>query len=136
MSGLPLKEAAQALDVAEITLRRWIAQGAPVARRGGRGRGRATLVDVQAVRRWRDGGVDAVITSFASVMPRLLSDACTDTFRRIDGPHKRHCGPVLAAVWYRAATAMLDHLREHCPTVPDVTAIPTEVEMLRKIASK
>lgn len=56
MSGVPIAQAAQALDVSSITLRRWIAQGCPVARRGGRGRGRATLVDVQAVRAWREGG--------------------------------------------------------------------------------
>lgn len=55
VSAVPLQEAAGELGVSSITLRRWIAQGCPVARRGGRGRGNSTLIVPDAVKTWRDG---------------------------------------------------------------------------------
>lgn len=58
MSGpVPVPAAARELRVSEITLRRWVRDGAPVVLRGGRGRGNATLICPDAVRAWRDGGV-------------------------------------------------------------------------------
>lgn len=79
MSGVPIPEAAQVLDVAEITLRRWIAQGCPVARRGGRGRGHSTLVIPEAVKAWRDGGA---VGACRHDISGLLADAALAVIAR------------------------------------------------------
>lgn len=76
---MPLKEAAGELGVSSITLRRWIAQGAPVARRGGRGRGNATLIVPDAVKAWHEGG--AVGLSHDAVVG-LIADAALATLAR------------------------------------------------------
>lgn len=55
MTALAIPDAASELGVSTCTLRRWIAAGCPVARRGGRGRGRLTMVDPERVRAWRAG---------------------------------------------------------------------------------
>jgi len=53
---LPLPAAAAELEVRPDTLRSWIRDGAPCVRQGGRGPGRAALVDPDLVRAWRDRG--------------------------------------------------------------------------------
>lgn len=45
--------AARELEVAPVTVRRWIAEGAPCIAPGASGRGRGALVEVEALRRWR-----------------------------------------------------------------------------------
>src|SRR5690554_4975468 len=79
MSAAPVHEAAQALGVRPGTLRRWLRDGCPVARRGGRGRGRATLVDVCEVARWRDARerspCEAVLIGLAADVPEIVADA-------------------------------------------------------------
>ena len=47
------REVARCERVDPATVRRWPARGLPVARAGGKGPGRATLFDLDQVRRWR-----------------------------------------------------------------------------------
>ena len=138
MPALPLPAAAVELGISEPTLRRWLRQGAPVTRQGGRGRGRAALVDPAAVDRWRTpgkaAGIDAAI--LAAELPELLAAAVWQTFLLIDGPHKRPCANELAAAWYGMTTAALDRLREHDATLPELSALPEAIDRLQKIAHR
>lgn len=138
MSALPIDEAARALGVAPSTLRRWIALGAPVARRGRRGRGHVTLIDPEAIEAWRAakaGGddVDAVLRSLAGALPELLADAAFEAFRL--APDKRGAAWAAAAAWQLSAFALHDLLAEHVGALPEPTAIPEPIERLRKIAN-
>src|SRR5262245_58720791 len=106
-------EAARELGISRSQLARDIRAGAPVARRGGRGRGRTTRIDVDAVAKWRKGkgaqlDVDA-LRLFAAVIPELVAEEIYEAFTKIDGPHKRECAGALAAVWYCVTTRLLDH---------------------------
>ncbi|MEQ9002337.1 MAG: hypothetical protein RIE74_02110 [Pseudomonadales bacterium] len=107
----PVPEAAAELGIAPGTLKRWIAEGAPAARRGGRGRGNATLVDVAAVAAWRrgQGGEDALI-ALAGELPELLADGAYEAFKLADGPHKRALAGSLTAAWSLMLQAVLDRV--------------------------
>lgn len=135
MNAVPIHAAAQELGVSIPTLRRWMREGCPVARRGHRGRGCATLLDPVAVESWRraQGGEDALL-AFAGAVPELVAEAVTRSFLATDGPHKRAMAGVLAGCWYVTTTAILDRLREHAPDVPEVDHVPESITRLRKIA--
>lgn len=81
MTAVPVPAAAAALGVPVGTLGRWMRQGCPVARRGRRGRGCATLVDVQAVAEWRvaveraDTGRAALLVQLRAEAPGMVADA-------------------------------------------------------------
>lgn len=136
MPALPVPEAAVELEVSEVTLRRWIASGAPVARRGRRGRGGRTLVDVQAVRAWR-ASQRVTLAAAAAGLPDVLADALADALEQADGLPKQRTAGLLALAWYLAATRCMDHLREFDSAVPDVAdPLPLAVEQLRKIAAR
>ncbi|MCC7200905.1 MAG: terminase small subunit [Gammaproteobacteria bacterium] len=138
MPALPLPAAAVELGISEPTLRRWMRQGAPVTRQGGRGRGRAALIDPVAVAAWRApgkaAGIDAQV--FAAELPELLAAAVWSTFVTISGPHKRPAAGELAAAWYAMTTAALDRLREHDAAVPELSALPEAIDRLQKIAHR
>ena len=134
-TGLPLAEAAQALGVRQGTLRRWIRQGCPVASRGRRGRGHAVLLDPAAVRQWREAGErERIFLELAAAVPHVLAHAAAKSFRLAEGLDKRRLAGALAATWYVSASAVLDHLRQQCPAVPEVADVPEEIASLRKIA--
>jgi hypothetical protein len=134
-NALPLRDAAAALGVGQATLRRWLRAGAPQARRGARGRGRAALVDPAAVAAWhRASGTQDALRAIAGEVPGLLADAVDDYFRGVVGPHKRPCAGELAGAWYVVTVAVLDRIRRECPDVPEVEAVPEPIERLRKIA--
>lgn len=131
---LTLPAAAADLGVSTPTLRRWLRQGAPVSRRGHRGRGRAALVDPAAIRAWRNPtttGIDARV--LAAVLPERIAQVLAEAHRQIDGPHKRAAAGVIAGAWYCATVAVLDELREHDHEVAELDAIPEVIERLRKI---
>lgn len=131
MTALPLTEAARALGISPGTLRRWVAQGAPVAQRGRRGRGRAHLIDPDAVRRWRSASDhDARLIEFAAALPELIGKAMADAFRMHPDKRQRAALAWLAcAGWQLATEALADQLGH-----PGPDAIPPEIERLRKIA--
>jgi hypothetical protein len=133
--GLPLSDAARVLGVAPSTLRRWVREGAPVLRRGRRGRGHSLLLDPGAVQQWRGAGeLQAFVATLASEIPHLLADAMADAHRQVEGADKRRAAGLMAASWYRCATAVLDRLREQQDDVPELTQIPEPIERLQKIA--
>lgn len=137
MSGLPIAAAAEELGISPSTLRRWItSSGAPVVRRGRQGRGNATLVDIEAMRIWREGGEAAICLELAAAVPDLIAAAMDEALRLSDGPHKIALAGALAGGWYLAATAVVDYLRERCGAVGELTAIPSEIQRLRKIAKR
>ncbi len=132
MTGpLPLAEAARELDVSEATLRRWLTQGAPVASRGRRGRGRAHLIDPTAVRAWRAASDhDARLIEFAGALPELIGRAMADAFRLHPDKRQRAALAWLACAGWQLATESLADQLGH----PGPDAIPPEIERLRKIA--
>lgn len=119
---LPIREAAQALGVSESTLRR----GAPVARRGRRGKGGAALYDVDALQAWRDGEHGAAP---ASEFLELLGAVLWAQFAAMSGPHKRAIAGEFAAAWHR----MHFELDDRGFTV---SAQRIEIERLRLIGQK
>lgn len=138
MSALPVPQAARALGTSTGTLRRWIDAGAPVARRGQRGRGRATLVDPAAITAWRrrEGGTDA-LAILAARLPELLADAAASAHR--SAPDKRDPAGAawcLCAAWQLGVATVVDAIREAGADIPDPAAIPEGIERLRKIAMR
>src|SRR5690606_35936660 len=110
MAALPEREAALALGVSPSTLRRWVAAGCPVARRGRRGRGCQTLFDPVAVLAWREvgrGDVDAALRDLAGRIPELLGAALAEAYRL--APDKRGSAWTAAAGWQLAVGALFDH---------------------------
>mgnify|MGYP001175494123 FL=1 len=89
MNGIPLAQAARALKIHRTTLRRWIAAGCPVVELGEVGRGRGSLVDLAAVRRWKSAqaGGDAVTRDDERVLG-LIAESFVDCLKR-DGFHHR-----------------------------------------------
>lgn len=84
MTGLPIDKAAAELHVSVPTLRRWLRAGCPQSQRGRRGRGHAALIEVQAVRDWRDGSKAAgdagrVLAELAAVAPEIAVEVCIQT---------------------------------------------------------
>lgn len=136
MTAVPLPAAARDLGVSVPTLRRWLRQGAPQARRGRRGRGGYALVDPRALAAWRASGKasdDAAIIALASEVPELVADAVADAFRQTEGPHKRACAGTLAATWYVVTVALMDRLRRDVPELRDPDTVPREIDHLRSI---
>lgn len=134
-TALNLVDAARALGVAPVTLRRMIAAGAPVARPGRRGRGGEALLDPAAVKAWqasrgatRDqaGEADALRAAL-SRLPQRIAALADAQFQDAEGPHKRQLAGEIAAFAYRVLFAL-----------EDVAGIPTveldELERLRKVA--
>ena len=123
---LNLREAAAALGSSEASLRRWCDQGAPIARRGRRGKGGAALYDVNALKAWRDGdrGVEP-----ASEFLALLGSVLWAQFLATSGPHKRAIASDFAAAWYRMRWELEDR-------GSSTGAAPIEIERLRLIAQK
>ena len=132
-----LSAAASELEVSRATLRRWISEGAPVTRRGRRGRGCVTLVDPVAINAWRSGRLatapDAGLRVFADRIPEILADAVMETFQAVQGSHKRPSADVLAAAWYLGTTRLLDAIRAEGLEVADPSAMPAKIAQLRAI---
>jgi len=135
-SLVPLRAAAAELGIGETTLRRWLRAGAPLSRRGARGRGRAALVDVTAIRAWRQPasvGIDPQV--LAASLPERIATALHDAHRELDGPGKRQAAGVLALAWHVACCAVTDELRRYDPELLDVGDLPASIERLQKIAA-
>ena len=134
MAGIPIPEAARVLGIRPGTLARWVKQGAPCVQRGRRGRGHALLVDVEQVLQWRGAAAaDALVLELATALPEVLAGAAAEAHRLTDGPCKTAAAGVLAGCWYLSATAVLDLLRQRCPSVGEVRSLPEEIERLQKI---
>jgi len=134
MSPVPVHAAARELGCSATTLRRWVRAGAPVARRGRRGRGCTTLVDPAAVSAWRKAQAgEEALRRLAGEMPELLADAMEEAFRLVEGPTKRQSAGVIAGCWYMATSTILDRMREEIPDLPEVNSTPDKITKLRSI---
>lgn len=133
---LPVRDAARLLNEREATIRGWLLAGAPCIRRGAKGRGRCALVDVEQLRRWRNGDEDRRLLEFAAEVPALLADALHAAFVDASGPFKRQMAPTFAAAWYRTTSALLDRLREAEPNIPELDAeqVPQKIIDFRTMA--
>lgn len=142
--GVPvtISVAARALGVSVRALRRDLAAGAPVLRCGARGRGRAALLDVDAVAAWRrsqlpvdsrEGGDDRLLV-LASEIPELIATVMHEAFAKVEGPHKRLVAGVLVGVGYLAITALLDRIRRDAPNAAEpstlLATLPTKIAHL------
>ena len=141
-TAVTLPVAARELGVSVPALRREIARGAPVARRGGRGRGRATLVDVAAVRAWR--GSEAVSERAAMLLRRgcaveaidqVLADALCEAFHdgslTAFGLKPWQAARALGFGWYVATRAIRDHLQREDCALPALM-VPEKIDALRE----
>ena len=136
MTARPLPEAARALGVSTSTLRRWVRDGAPVARRGRRGRGCRALVDPVAVQAWREGergDADDALRELAGRVPEMVGDAMAEAHRL--APDKRGAAWVAVAAWQLTIGAIFDHLAEQIDDLPE-PEVPEQIERLRKIATR
>lgn len=133
--NLPIGAAAKELHVSVSTLRRMIADGAPVAKRGGRGRGRQALIDPKAIIAWLnscDG--EAALYTFSDRVPELLADAIEEAYQAV--PDKRDVPTVLCWVWQFAVSKLIDDLRDKSPEIQDPEVIPESIARIRKLVSK
>lgn len=134
-SPQPIEDAARELGVSVSTLRRWIGAGAPVARCGGQGRGRAALVDPAAVRAWLDRcDAEQALVALAGRIPELLAEAAEEAF--VACPDKRGAGWALCFQWQLASAKLLDALREDAPGVPELEVVPESIEKIRKLITE
>jgi hypothetical protein len=130
-------EAARELGVDARTVCRDIAGGlVPILRKGRRGRGCPTLIDLEAYRARREKtavGAECALRAFAAEVPELLAEAMELAFREVCGPHKRAIAGELAGAWYRCTTALLDRLRRDVPTLPELDTVPESISKMRHI---
>lgn len=136
MAQVGIVDAARALGISERALRRDIAAGAPVLRRGSRGRGRAALLDVDAIAAWRRSRAprsDDRLLVLAAEVPEIIGGAMHEAFALVDGPHKRLVAGALAGAGYMAIVALLDRLRREAPSVPEASTLPPKIIRLRQI---
>lgn len=140
--AMTIEQAAAELDLPPSTLQFWISRkGCPVARRGRRGRGGATMVDPAAVRRWmasRDQPTAPtterdLALAYAARLPDLLAEAMYRAWCEVDSPAKPALAVQVARAWYLATSGELDRLRDLWPDVPHVTTVPDAINKLKLI---
>ena len=140
--AMTIEQAAAELGQPPSSLRFWIDnKGCPVHRRGGRGRGNATLVSLGAVRRWmadRDQPTPPtsehdLAMAYAQRLPDLLAQALYRAWCEVESPAKRQLAAAVAVAWYETACQELDRLRGRHPDIPHVTSLPEAINKLKSI---
>lgn len=133
-NAVSVVEAAAELGISDRQLEDDIRYGAPVARRGRRGRGCRTLVIVADVRAWREARGnqhDAFArAAFAGEVSEIVAEAVYATFVAIAGPHKRASAGVLAQAWLRTSCALRERL--DVPS-PEPACRPEKITALLRI---
>lgn len=142
MTALPLAAAAAELGASPATLRRWVRQGAPVARRGRSGPGGSTMVCPIAIRAWRaaqSANADAeqvaraALLAFAAGLPDLLAAAVAEAHRL--APDKRGAAWTACCAWQLAVNAVGDQLEARGVRLPDAPP-PEGIVRLVKLAHR
>jgi len=135
--AVTVADAAKILKISAADVRRELRAGAPVVDRGGRGRGRSTLVDPAALAEFRStrqsGCAPGVLLAIAQEIPQLIAGAIDQAFVESDGQHKRHLAAPLAAAWYLATCSVLDRMRRDAPDIAEPAEIPEKINRLRVI---
>ena len=106
MTGIPLKLAAQELGIDASTLQRDVQNGCPVIRKGRRGPGDPTLVDLEQVRAWRGQGQAVAAAPDPDVILQQIATALLACLKEDHCDIRAGCFPddakaVLLAVWKR-----------------------------------
>lgn len=131
-----IADAAEALGIGPKRLRRLLRTGAPVVRKGRKGRGGATLVDVDAIRQWiaaRDRVDERIPCELAASYPQDLADTLNEAWQRAEGIDKNKLAGVLAATWELATIHHLARLRTYVPDLPDHSDLPESIaQMIRQ----
>jgi hypothetical protein len=98
------------------------------------GRGGHALLDVDAIAAWRrqQDAKDA-LTVLAAELPELVAEAMSESFRLVDGAHKRASADLLTGAWYVVTTKLLEHIGEKAP-VRGIEGLPETIKNLRRIA--
>lgn len=131
----PIGAAAQRLGISRKRLEGLVRKGAPVARKGTRGRGHAALIDADAVRAWRAASSgEKVILELWADLPQVWAKAIADAHRQAEGVNKARLAGVLAASYYTISAATFDYLRGRCASVSEPVDLPPEIAHLRKIS--
>ena len=135
-AAVTIAQAAHELGRSARQLEAYLAAGAPVARRGRRGRGCATLVDVAEVRAWlaaRDStNGQQQLSALAGAVPEIVADAIYAAFVGTEGPHKRAFAGTLASAWYRVTCALRERIGVG---VPEPSSTPEKIAALVRIFS-
>lgn len=104
-SIVPVHEAAKHFDVDEVTVRRWISKGCPCVRRGRRGPGLGSLLDLRQVEQWRGVSKAAPGLTTDETMQRIAVALCESlTVRSAHigaGIEREDCVAVLLVVFDR-----------------------------------
>jgi hypothetical protein len=126
-------EAARILKRSPVTVRRWVARGAPTARPGKEGRGNGSLVVPADLLRWKAGveGVDA-----DEILPKLAT-ALADVFKRDAGGGYQAHRLIGIKEWH--AAAYLVEVFERCAlnwtgSIPDPP--PDEIQILTALVEQ
>lgn len=114
-------------------LQRAIAQGAPVVRRGGKGRGHSTLLDPSAVADWlnrRGTFTQEHHLQLARGLIAAVAEATALRFRAASGPHKLALARELVAQFFDAAQA----IREQLGLPPlEPADVPAEIRKMARV---
>ena len=114
---MSIEQAARALGIGQSTLRRWVTRGAPMVRRGRRGRGGQALLDPSAISSWRASGAapraevpDAALDFRAELISLrdLVMATIVERFSEVEGPAKRQIAAEFAALGYAVTYALED----------------------------
>lgn len=132
---IPITEAAEQLKIQPGTLRRFCREGMP-HRPGGRGRGKACMVDLHVCREWISAPPDTrFVLTLATDAQNLLAASIWKSWEQATKLNRRREAGVFAAIWYQVAADLLDHLRTLNHETPDIAKpYPPEIEALLKIA--
>lgn len=112
-------------------------EGAPVAFKGHRGGGGATLVDVAALRAWhsaRHRADERALRELAASYPQELADTLHEAWQHADGLDKRKLARVLVEAWELGTARHLARLRERVPDLPDGGATPEPIQRMLRAA--
>ncbi|NPU91914.1 MAG: hypothetical protein HPY82_08370 [Gammaproteobacteria bacterium] len=135
MTLVSIEAAAEILQERPGTLRRYCKQGMP-HQPGGRGRGKACLVDLQVCREWISAPPDTrFVLALADDIQRTLAASIWKSWEQATKLNRRREAGVFAAIWYQCTGDVLDHLRMLNRETPDVSEpYPPEITELLKIA--
>jgi len=124
---------AAALGISPATLRRWLRQGAPQARKGRRGRGGGAELDPRAIAAWRSSDHATVPACvLAAELPEILADSIWAVFVDVPDADKRRVASALAAAWYAATCAIRDRLATVDPSIPETDVLPEKIDHLMR----
>jgi hypothetical protein len=133
--GITVDACAAALGVTRKQVLYAVTQGAPVIQRGGKGRGRNTLVDADAISAWLAKRGDFSLPYRLKLAERLTKSTARTTvalFRGVSGPHKLALGKGLLRQFIESDRAMREQLG--LPAL-EPHQLPSEIGQIAKAVS-